>query len=102
MEETIIQAEEAVTSNEDFYRERYEALLAGVVPDALEDALTLARARVTDETDIKAAIAAVLETYPVMKAKTGAYSTGIKTGRVTPQVSGVEAAFIAKNPGIKL
>jgi hypothetical protein len=114
MEETILPtAKEAETIEETeatsespaddvFYRERYEALLAGVTPAALEDALTLARVRVTDEIDIKAALADVLETYPVMKTKASVGFTGIKTGSKPPQVSGVEAAFIAKNPGIKL
>jgi hypothetical protein len=112
MEETILQTEELLTEEvtentepatpDDFYRERYEALLQGVTPAALEDALTLARMRVTDDIDMSAAIANVLETYPVMKTKSGAFSTGLKTGVKTPAVSGVEAAFLAKNPGMKL
>jgi hypothetical protein len=73
----------------------------GVTPAALEDALTLARARVNEDADIKSAIADVLETYPAMKTKPQSVSTGIKTGKSTPQISGVEAAFLAKNPGIK-
>jgi hypothetical protein len=102
--ETAGDVGETETPNEDFYRERYEALLLGVTPAALEDALTLARVRVKEGVDIKAALEDVLETYPVMKAqtRTQSVSTGIKTGKHTPQVSGVEAAFIAKNPGIKL
>jgi hypothetical protein len=99
-------------SNFLYYLERYTVLMQGVDPVFVEDALILAKARTNEDISLKDATAKVLEIYPFMMANQPseevlakaekALSTGIRTGASTPAVTGVEAAFIAKNPGIKL
>jgi hypothetical protein len=88
------------------YREKYTALTHGIAPELTDDALTLAKLRVNEECDLDSALDAVLTTYPHMKAgyvqANTPLSTGIKTGGKPAAVSGVEAAFLKKNPGIKL
>jgi hypothetical protein len=89
------------------YREKYAAVVLGIDPELTDDALTLAKRRVTDDTDLETALSEVMDKYPHMKK---GYSekpevpltTGFKTGSKTPAVSGVEAAFIRKNPGLRI
>ena len=77
----------------------------GVTAEAIEDVIALAMAKVGDDTDIGKAIDAVVAKYPTFckaagkpKITTGtAFGSGGNT-----EVSGVEAAFLARNPGIKI
>ncbi|MDR0943064.1 MAG: hypothetical protein LBM41_00840 [Ruminococcus sp.] len=101
---------------EENYKEKYEALLAGVNPEMLDDAITLANSRVTEEVPFADAIGSVVERYPQFKGIKGSVSgetaseaapgtaitTGAYTGATPPALSGVEAEFLARNPGIKL
>jgi hypothetical protein len=90
------------------YREKYAAVAHGINPELTDDALTLAKLRVNEECDLDSALEAVLTVYPHMKAgyvqavQNAPLSTGMKTGGKPAAVSGVEAAFMKKNPGIKL
>jgi hypothetical protein len=91
------------------YKLKYEALLAGVNPEMLDDAITLANSRVTEEVPFADAIGSVVERYPQFKgdkppeaAPGKIVTTGIYTGSKTPAISGVEAEFLARNPGIKI
>jgi hypothetical protein len=100
------------------YKLKYEALLAGVNPEMLDDAITLANSRVTDEVPFADAIGSVVERYPAFskqeevktpEASSGKsafdnqkLSTGIYTGSKVDTLSGVEAEFLARNPGIKI
>jgi hypothetical protein len=93
---------------EENYKEKYEALLAGVNPEMLDDAITLANTRVTDEVAFADAIGSVVEKYPqfgkkeVISEKVVEISTGIHTGNSVKPLSGVEDEFLARNPGIKI
>jgi hypothetical protein len=106
------------------YKQKYEALLAGVNPEMLDDAIILANTRVTDEVSFADAIGSVVERYPAFskqeEVKTpeafpgkSAFenlkpfaeqklSTGIYIGSKVDTLSGVEAEFLARNPGIKI
>jgi hypothetical protein len=84
------------------YKARYQALLKDINPDCLDDAITLANSRVNDEKNLEQALDEITEKYPHFKKQAQILSTGIKTGSHAPAVSGVEAAFLKKNPGIKL
>jgi hypothetical protein len=86
------------------YRDRYEALARNINPDFVEDALVLARRRVTDEFPIEDALTQVSEKFPYLRRDyvPKAMSTGMRTAGKPPAISGVEAAFIARNPDIKL
>jgi hypothetical protein len=94
---------------EENYKERYEALLAGVNPEMLDDAITLANTRVTEEIPFADAIGSVVEKYPQFGVNKPApekpmetITTGIHTGGRMNPLSGVEAEFLSRNPGIKI
>jgi hypothetical protein len=94
---------------EENYREKYLALLAGVKPEMLDDAITLANSRVTEEVPFEAAVNDVMEKHPGFRIAANApvshdlpLSTGIRTGGRPNPLSGVEAAFLARNPDIKI
>ena len=78
----------------------------GVTAEAVEDVIALAMAKVSDDTDIGKAIEAVIAKYPSF-CGTAEKPKGITTGTAFgngngADISGVEAAFLAKNPGIKI
>jgi hypothetical protein len=102
---------EEVTAPEIDYKAKYQALAKDVSPDYVDDALALAQRRVTDEIDLDSALDAVLESYPNFKRQAPTpltataippISTGIRTAAKTPAITGVEAAFLKRNPDIKL
>ena len=79
----------------------------GVTAEAVEDVIALAMAKVSDDTDIGKAIDAVVAKYPTFCGGKTAEKPKITTGTAfgsggNTEVSGVEAAFLAKNPGIKI
>jgi hypothetical protein len=86
------------------YKSRYEALLAGVHPEMLDDAITLAKGRVSDIVTFSEAIGSVIGKYPYFGAekRVSEITTGIRTGGNCNPLSGVEAEFLSRNPGIKL
>jgi DNA repair ATPase RecN len=84
----------------------YKAALMGIDPDNIDDALTLAKKRVTDEKGLDEALSEIAAKFPNLKAVSEStqksVTTGTKTGKSAPVLSGVEAAFLRKNPGITL
>lgn len=78
----------------------------GVKPEAVEDVIALAMAKVNDDTTIDKAIDAVIAKYPSFcggEEKPKGITTGVSFGGSGgSQISGVEAAFLAKNPDIRI
>lgn len=79
----------------------------GVSTEAVDDVIALAMAKVNDDTPIEKAIDAVIAKYPSFCSAKSEQPKGITTGvsfgngSGGSQLSGVEAAFYAKNPDIK-
>ena len=83
------------------------AFSKGVSNEAVEDVIALAMNKVDDNTPIDKAIDAVIAKYPSFCSAKSEAPNGITTGVSFnkgggSQMSGVEAAFLAKNPGIKI
>ena len=83
------------------------AFSKGVSNDAVEDVIALAMNKVDDNTPIDKAIEAVIAKYPSFCSAKSEAPKGITTGvsfgnNGGSQMSGVEAAFLAKNPGLKI
>lgn len=83
------------------------AFSKGVSNEAVEDVIALAMNKVDDNTPIDKAIEAVIAKYPSFCSAKSEAPKGITTGVSFnkgggSQMSGVEAAFLAKNPGIKI
>lgn len=83
------------------------AFSKGVSAEAVDDVIALAMAKVSDDMPIEKAIEAVIAKYPSFCTAKSEQPRGITTGVSFnggggAQLSGVEAAFYAKNPGIKL
>ena len=73
----------------------------GVSPEAADDVVALASLKVSDETPLEKAIDEVLKKYPQFTGGSAPRTTGVPAGSGGAAVSGVEAAFRAKNPNIK-
>lgn len=79
----------------------------GVSKEAVDDVIALAMAKVNDDTPIEKAIDAVIAKYPSFCSAKSEQPKGITTGvsfgngGSGSQLSGVEAAFYAKNPDLK-
>lgn len=83
------------------------AFSKGVSKEAVDDVIALAMNKVDDNTPIDKAIDAVIAKYPSFCSAKSEQPKGITTGvsfgnGSGSQLSGVEAAFLAKNPGIKI
>ena len=83
------------------------AFSKGVSKEAVDDVIVLAMNKVDDNTPIDKAIDAVIAKYPSFCSAKSEQPKGITTGvsfgnGSGSQLSGVEAAFLAKNPGIKI
>lgn len=83
------------------------AFSKGVKPEAVDDVISLAMARVSNDVTVEKAIEAVIAKYPSFCISKPAEQAGITTGVSfgsgdSPAVSGVEAAFMKKNPGLKV
>lgn len=79
----------------------------GVKPEAVDDVIALAMAKVSDDVTVEKAIEAVIAKYPSFCGtgtdKPKGITTGVSFGGGNqPSVSGVEAAFMKKNPGLKI
>lgn len=81
------------------------ALARGVSVEAADDVIALAMSRMSDDMPIEKAIEAVIAKYPAFaggEKPAAPITTGVAfSGGNASQVSGVEAAFLAKNPGLK-
>ena len=73
----------------------------GVKPDAADDVVALASLKVSDDMPLEKAIDEVLKKYPQFAGGSVPTTTGVPGGN-GGAISGVEAAFRAKNPGIKI
>ena len=84
------------------------AFSKGVSKEAVDDVIALAMNKVDDNTPIDKAIDAVIAKYPSFCSAKSEAPKGITTGVSFgnggggTQMSGVEAAFLAKNPGLKI
>jgi len=83
------------------------ALSRGVSAEAVEDVIALAMARTDENTTIDKAIGEVIAKYPSFCTAKNEAQAGITTGvsfgaKNGSQPSGVEAAFLAKNPDLKI
>ena len=84
------------------------AFSKGVSKEAVDDVIALAMNKVDDNTPIDKAIDAVIAKYPSFCSAKSEAPKGITTGvnfgngGGGSQMSGVEAAFLAKNPGLKI
>lgn len=77
----------------------------GATAEAVDDVIALAMAKVSDDMPIEKAIDAVISKYPSFcsaKSAPQGVTTGVSFGNGGKQPSGVEAAFLAKNPNIKI
>lgn len=74
----------------------------GVKPDAADDVVALASLKVSDDMPLEKAIDEVLKKYPQFAGGSAPTTTGVPGGNGSAAISGVEAAFRAKNPGIKI
>lgn len=80
----------------------------GVSAEAVDDVIALAIPKVDDSTTMEKAIEAVIAKYPSFCSAKSEAPKGITTGVSFgnggggSQMSGVEAAFLAKNPGLKI
>lgn len=74
----------------------------GVKPDAADDVVALAQLKVSDDMPLEKAIDEVLKKYPQFAGTSAPETTGVPGGNGGASRSGVEAAFLAKNPGIKI
>ena len=80
----------------------------GVNAEAVDDVIALAIPKVDDNTTMEKAIEAVIAKYPSFCSAKSEAPKGITTGVSFgnggggSQMSGVEAAFLAKNPGLKI
>lgn len=74
----------------------------GVSPEAADDVVALASLKVGDDMPLDKAIDEVLKKYPQFAGNSAPQTTGIHIGNKVTASSGVEAAFLAKNPGIKI
>ena len=83
------------------------AFSKGVSKEAVDDVIALAMNKVDDNTPIDKAIDAVIAKHPSFCSAKSEAPKGITTGVSFgngggSQLSGVEAAFLAKNPGLKI
>jgi hypothetical protein len=86
--------------NADILTKKLSAARRGIAFEAIDDAVLLAASRTGGETDFEAAMDEIINKYPVfIKTKV---TTGIETKGSVPRLSGVESAFLRKNPGIKI
>lgn len=84
------------------YEAKYMAMNKGVKSEAVEDVIALARVKVSDNVTLEQAIDEVIRKYPQFAGGTPTINTSTPTGSGGGSISGVEAAFLAKNPGIKI
>lgn len=74
----------------------------GVSPGAADDVVALASLKVGDDMPLDKAIDEVLKKYPQFAGNSAPATTGVPGGNGGASCSGVEAAFRAKNPNIKI
>lgn len=93
-EKARIEAEAKISD----YEAKFTALKSGVATDSLDDVIALAKLKIDKNTSLEQAVESVLEKYPHFR---GNLTTGTHTNNNNSRMSGVEAAFYAKNPDLK-
>ena len=83
---------------------RCTAYSKGVKPEAVDDVIALAMAKVGDDKTVEQAIDEVIKKYPSFcgSAEPKGITTGVDLSGGSKNKDGVEAAFFARNPHIKL
>jgi hypothetical protein len=90
----------AMANSAETLSRKLSAARRGIAFDAIDDAVTLASARAGEDVDFETAMDEIVSKYPAFgKPK---LTTGIETKGSVPHISGVEAAFLRKNPGINI
>jgi len=97
-EKARLEAESKVSD----YEAKFLALKSGVSADNVDDVIALAKAKVTGTVTLDKAIDEVIKKYPSFKGEIQTITTGMKTNNNSSNLSGVEAAFLARNPDLKL
>lgn len=81
---------------------KYTALSKGVKAESVDDVIALAMSRVSDTVTLEQAIDSVVKKYPSFSSASDKVTTSVPSGNSSSKLSGVEAAFIAKNPWLKI
>lgn len=81
---------------------RCTAYSKGVNPEAVEDVIVLAMAKVNDSTNIEQAIDEVIKKHPSFCGGSKPITTGVDFSGGANCKDGVTAAFLARNPNIKI
>ena len=96
-EKARIEAETKVSD----YEAKFTALKSGVSAESVDDVIALVKSRADKNKTLEQCIAEIVEKYPQFLGR--ASTTGVKTGNNGGcQLSGVEQAFLKKNPDIKI
>ena len=96
------QAQTAAEQRAELLAAQVAAMKKGVSAEAVEDVIALAQGRTSDTVTLDKAIDEVLKKYPQFAGASAPRTTGVPAGSGGAAVSGVEAAFRAKNPNIKI
>lgn len=83
------------------FEAKYTAMSKGVKSEAVEDVIALARVKVSDSITLEQAIDEVIKKYPQFGSSAPTITTGAPNSSGA-KLTGVEAAFFAKNPGLKI
>lgn len=83
------------------FEAKYTAMNKGVKSEAVEDVIALARVKVSDNVTLEQAIDEVIKKYPQFSGSAPTITTSVPNSSGA-KISGVEAAFLAKNPDIKI
>ncbi len=84
------------------FEAKYTAMSKGVKSDSVDDVIALAKVKVSDTVTLAQAIDAVIAKYPQFSGNTNGITTGVSMQNSSGSITGVEAAFRAKNPDIKI
>ncbi len=97
-----------MTARAEIAETKLTALSLGARPDCIYDVINLARFYVSDDVSLDNAIAAVIQKYPHFVGSNMAHSTpNLSTAMpfapsLNSSLNGVEQAFAARNPWVKL
>ncbi len=97
---TVQEAKNLAEQRANDFEAKYTAMSKGVKSEAVEDVIALAKCKVSETVTLSQAIDSVIAKYPQFAGTS--ISTGIHTNNNNSNsMSGVEAAFYAKNPDLK-
>jgi hypothetical protein len=106
IEITQIEYDELLGKRAEFenIEKKFKAALLGINPEDIDDALTLEKKYNADGSrDFEEVLTEITKKYPnLKKTQPAPVTTGIKTAGKAPIPSGVESAFLKRNPGIKI